>query len=98
MSASILALALFGLVSIAVLGVLSEIRGLRARVMLLEAVQDNALKQRPDPAKRTVEISRPDSMAWYLARAGWSPAEIADHLNLPLAQVEGWTRDGRADV
>lgn len=98
MSASILALALFGLVSIAVLGVLSEIRGLRARVMLLEAVHDNALKQRPDPAKRTVEISQPDRMAWYLARAGWSPAEIADHLNLPLAQVEGWTRDGRADV
>ncbi|MFY0399945.1 hypothetical protein [Brevundimonas naejangsanensis] len=59
---------------------------------------EKALKARPDPAKRTVEISRPDRMAWYLARAGWSPAEIADHLNLPLAQVEGWTRDGRADV
>lgn len=48
----VLALALLCIVALAALGMLANVRDLRARVMLLEAVQDNALKHRPSPAEQ----------------------------------------------
>ncbi|WP_303713418.1 hypothetical protein [Brevundimonas naejangsanensis] len=96
---SIILLLAIGLLCLAVVSLGLAIVSLRLVVRLRRLeTQLRLLERRPEPAKRTVEISRPDRMAWFLARAGWSPAEIADRLNLPLAQVEGWTRDGRADV
>lgn len=66
MTASLLALAWFGLVSIVVLGLLSEVRALRARVMLLEA-QIRAIKRGPDPVAIADEISRSLATAGGLA-------------------------------